>query len=193
MHLKTILFIKPAIIFFFVLLLNGCNSGFLKPDWSKTAEPDGKKRARQNVEEGKGLQIFKKDESGGNFLFASSNPLWRASLGAIDFMTLSSVDYAGGIIITDWYSDGNQDESIKITIRFLSNEVRSDAIDIKINKKICSSLNNCTVSEINNDLNFKIKNKILKQAAIYQKELDENKKNRKPTKSAVTGNENRPN
>jgi len=189
MHLKTILFIKPAIIFFFILLLNGCNSGFLKPDWSKTAEPDGKKRARQNVEEGKGLQLFKKDETGGNFLFASSNPLWRASLGAIDFMTLSSVDYAGGIIITDWYSDGNQDESIKITIRFLTNEVRSDAIDIKINKKICSTLNNCTVSEINNDLNFKIKNKILKQAAIYQKDLDEIKAKNRPKKSAITGKE----
>jgi hypothetical protein len=108
-------------------------------------------------------------------------------------MTLSSVDYAGGIIITDWYSDGNQNESIKITIRFLSNEVRSDALDVKINKKLCSSVENCSVTEIKNDLNFKIKNKILKQAAIYQKELDENKKNNTQRKSAVTGNENRPN
>ena len=191
MFLKT-LFPKICIIFILTILLNGCNSGFFKPDWSKPAEPDGKKRARQNVEEGKGLQLFKKDNSGGNFLFASSNPLWRASLGAIDFMTLSSVDYAGGIIITDWYSDGNQNESIKITIRFLSNEVRSDALDVKINKKLCSSVENCSVTEIKNDLNFKIKNKILKQAAIYQKELDENKKNNTRRKSAVTGNENRP-
>jgi hypothetical protein len=192
MFLKT-LFPKICIIFILTILLNGCNSSFFKPDWSKPAEPDGKKRARQNVEEGKGLQLFKKDNSGGNFLFASSNPLWRASLGAIDFMTLSSVDYAGGIIITDWYSDGNQNESIKITIRFLSNEVRSDALDVKINKKLCSSVENCSVTEIKNDLNFKIKNKILKQAAIYQKELDENKKNNTQRKSAVTGNENRPN
>lgn len=191
MFLKT-LFPKVCIIFILTILLNGCNSGFFKPDWSEPAEPDGKKRARQNVEEGKGLQLFKKDNSGGNFLFASSNPLWRASLGAIDFMTLSSVDYAGGIIITDWYSDGNQNESIKITIRFLSNEVRSDALDVKINKKLCSSVESCSVTEIKNDLNFKIKNKILKQAAIYQKELDENKKNKRRTKSAVTGNENRP-
>ena len=170
------------------LLLNGCNTGFFKPDWSKPAEPDGKKRARQNVAEGKGLQIFQKNNSGGNFLFASSNPLWRASLEAIDFMTLSSVDYAGGIIITDWYSEGDQNESIKITIRFLSNEVRSDALDLKLNKKVCSSSNKCVVSNIQNDLNFKIKNKILKQAAVYEKELKE-KRTKKRFKSGVTGNE----
>ena len=43
-------------------------------------------------------------------------------------MPLSSVNYSGGIIITDWYSDGNSlDESVKISIRFLTNEVRADA------------------------------------------------------------------
>jgi hypothetical protein len=188
MFIKSILG-KIILILSSLLILNGCNSNFLKPDWSKTAEPDGKKRARQNVEEGKGLQIFKKDDSAGNFLFASSNPLWRASLGAIDFMTLSSVDYAGGIIITDWYSDGNQNESIKITIRFLSNEVRSDALDVKINKKLCSSVENCTVTEIKNDLNFKIKNKILKQAAIYQKEIEEQQIKKRSFKSGITGRE----
>ena len=182
-------FFNIVIIALLTISINGCNTGFLKPDWSKTAEPDGKKRARQNVEEGKGLQIFKRDNSGGNFLFASSNPLWRASLEAIDFMTLSSVDYAGGIIITDWYSDGNQNESIKITIRFLSNEVRSDALDIKINKKVCSSANKCEVSDIQNNLNFEIKNRILKQAALYQKDLLENQKNIRRPKSSITGNE----
>ena len=187
MFLKSKFFSVITIILI-ILSLNGCNSGFFNPDWSKPAEPDGKKRARQNVEEGKGLQIFNRNSSGGNFLFASSNPLWRASLEAIDFMTLSSVDYAGGIIITDWYSEGDQNESIKITIRFLSNEVRSDALDIKLNKKVCSSNNNCVVSNIQNDLNFKIKNKILKQAAIYEKDLKSKQRKRRP-KSGVTGNE----
>ena len=75
---------------------------------------------------------------GGTFEFASSNELWRASLDTIDFMPLASVNYSGGIIITDWYStDQNSNESIKISIRFLTNEIRSDALDIKVFNKKC--------------------------------------------------------
>ena len=69
----------------------------------------------------------------GEFEFASSNPLWRASLDIIDFMPLATANYSGGIIVTDWYSDDvNSNESIKLSIRFLTNEIRSDAIDLKI-------------------------------------------------------------
>ena len=175
--------LKSFIFLISLFILNSCgNNGFFKPDWSKTAEPDGKKRARGNVEEGRGLKLFKKNEGNGTFLFASSNPLWRASLEAIDFMILSNVDYAGGIIITDWYSDDNQKESIKITIKFLTNEVRSDALIVNINKRTCDSNNKCLISKIENDLNFKIKKKILKNAAIYQKDLDENRKKKNPIK-----------
>ena len=42
---------------------------------------------------------------------------------------IKSFDYRGGLIITDWYSDqNNSDESVKISIRFLSNEIRADAL-----------------------------------------------------------------
>ena len=55
-------------------------------------------------------------------------------------MPLASVNYSGGIIITDWYSDNqNSNESIKISIRFLTNEIRSDALDIKIFYKKCKN------------------------------------------------------
>ena len=85
------------------------------------------------------------DKKGGTFDFASSNELWRASLDTIDFMPLASANYSGGIIITDWYSDeSNSNESIKITIRFLTNEIRSDALDIKIFKKDCDANQNCS-------------------------------------------------
>ena len=49
--------------------------------------------------------------------------MWRASLETLDFLPLTTVDYSGGIIITDWYFDntGKSEESIKISIRFLSN------------------------------------------------------------------------
>ena len=91
--------------------------------------PDPKKRVKKNLEEGRGFRLDNAlggAKKGGDFMFASSNELWRASLDTIDFMPLSSVNYGGGIIITDWYSDGdNLEESVKISIRFLSNEVRA--------------------------------------------------------------------
>jgi len=167
--LKTFLFLS-----FLGLFLSSCGS--LKPDWSKTAEPDGKKRARQNVKEGKGMFSFSGKKNNTNFTFATSNPLWRASLDVIDFMSLSSVDYAGGLIITDWYSENNPDESIKIVIKFLSNEIRADGIDIDIRKKSCNQNNKCIVKKIENQLELDIKEKILRKAVVYQKTQKVNEK-----------------
>ena len=108
---------------------------------------------------------------GGTFQFASSNELWRASLDVIDFMPLSSVNYSGGIIITDWYStDQTSNESIKISIRFLSNELRADALDIKVFNKKCIELSNCVISEKIGNIVPELKEKILKTAAIYKNE-----------------------
>ena len=118
-------------------------------------------------------------QKGGTFDFASSNELWRASLDIIDFMPLLSANYSGGIIITDWYSDGkNAGESIKISIRFLTNEIRSDALDVKVFIKKCKTLENCLVTETKGVLVSELRKKILYQASIYKKEND--KKNFKP-------------
>ncbi len=157
-----------------LLLINltSCGTGFFKPDWSKVAEPSGKKRAQQNVKEGRGINFLKTKKKGGDFMFASSNPLWRASLDVIDFMGLSNVDYAGGLIITDWYSDNSPNESVKITIKFLSTEIRVDAIEIDIRKKNCNQSNNCIIKKIESDLDFQIRDKILKKAALYKSDLD---------------------
>ena len=116
--------------------------------------------------------------SGGIFEFASSNELWRASLDTIDFMPLASVNYSGGIIITDWYSTDKTDESIKVSIRFLTNEIRSDALDIKVFNRKCKTQSNCVISEKTGNLINELKIKILKTAAIYDKEKKE--KNFKP-------------
>ena len=114
---------------------------------------------------------------GGVFDFASSNALWRASLDVIDFMPLISANYSGGIIITDWYSDNtNSNESLKITIRFLTNEIRSDALDIKVFNKKCLTLLNCTISEKTGNLSSELREKILKTAAIYEKNKKQEKK-----------------
>ena len=117
----------------------------------------------------------------GEFDFASSNELWRASLDTIDFMPLASANYSGGIIITDWYSSGsNNNESIKISIRFLTNEVRSDALEIKVFYKTCKKTGNCVVSQKPGKIVNELKREILKIAAKY-KEIDD-KENFRPYK-----------
>ena len=120
-----------------------------------------------------------KGNRGTNFEFASSNGLWRASLEVLDFMPLTSAIYSGGIIISDWYSEqGNADESIKITIKFLSNEVRSDALDVDIFYKKCVATNNCKINKQEGNLKKEITKQILAKAAVYQKQIKD--KNYKP-------------
>ena len=135
--------------------------------------PNPKERVAKNLEQGKGFRLSNatKNLGGTNYEFASSNELWRASLDTIDFMPLTSANYSGGIIITDWYSDNSTpNESIKIIIRFLTNEIRSDALDIKIFYKKCSTVTNCLVSEKDSSLKNEIRKEILKKAAFYKKE-----------------------
>ena len=117
------------------------------------------------------------NQRGGVFEFASSNSLWRASLDTIDFMPLSSVNYSGGIIITDWYSENSSpNESIKISIRFMTNEIRSDALNIKVfNKKCIDNLLSCKITEQDGILVKELKREILKKATLY-KEEDKKKK-----------------
>jgi len=100
---------------------------------------------------------------------------------------LISANYSGGIIITDWYSDNtNSNESLKITIRFLTNEIRSDAVDVKVHNKVCSNdLLKCEIIQTDGVLVTEIKRKILKQASIYQKEKKD--KNFKPYKNKNLG------
>ena len=153
-----------AIILIFPLLLVSCKSPdgkFKLPGGDARKFPaDPKKRVEQNLKEGRGFKLNDAFSSkGGVFEFASSNSLWKASLDIVDFMPLSSVNYSGGIIITDWYSDNSSpNESIKISIRFLTNEIRSDALDIKIfNRKCSTSSLNCTVNNVEGNLVTELK------------------------------------
>ena len=156
--------------------LNGCNG---MPGGDARKYPaDPQKRIEKNIAEGKGFRLMDTMDGakGGVFEFASSNELWRASLDTIDFMPLASVNYSGGIIITDWYSnDKSSNESIKISVRFLSNEVRADALDIKVFNRTCVDLSNCVVSEKKGNIASELKGKILKTAAIYKSEKEKKK------------------
>ena len=182
-------FILFIVIFF--TLTSCAKEGFFKTGDARKNPPDPRERVKKNLEEGKGFRIndaIKGNRGATNFEFASSNELWRASLDVLDFMPLTSANYSGGIIITDWYSEqGNAEESIKITIRFLSNEVRSDAIDVDIFYKKCITTNNCKINKQDGQLKKEITKQILAKAAVYQKQSKD--KNYKPYRMSSSDNE----
>ena len=154
------------------IFLNACNGKIPGAD-ARKFPADPKQRVKKNLEEGRGFTLnkaFGNGKRGGTFDFASSNELWRASLDVIDFMPLTSVNYSGGIIITDWYSENSSpNESLKISIRFLTNEIRSDALDIKIfNRQCTNNFMNCNISEVSGNLVTELKKEILGRATIYK-------------------------
>ena len=175
--------------FVIIFALNSCaKEGFFKGGDARKISPDPRERVKKNLEEGRGFRLNDTIGRGGNtnFEFASSNELWRASLDILDFMPLTSANYSGGVIITDWYSEQNKtNESIKITIRFLSNEIRSDALDINIFYKKCITPNNCVINKQEGQLKKELTKKILAKATIYQKQNKD--KNFKPYNQSTPG------
>ena len=169
---------KIGFLILCAFLLEACN-GKLPGGDARKFPADPKKRVEQNIKEGRGFRLSGDNgilggRSGGVFEFASSNELWRASLDVLDFMPLSSVNYSGGIIITDWYNNNNNpEESVKITIRFLTNEIRSDALDIKVFTRKCSENFNCKIFETNEAIVPELTKKILKTATLYEQNKTE--------------------
>ena len=174
----------PKKILFFVAgflvlnLLSSCGTGIWDPADARKVPANVNDRVQKNLEEGKGFSIGKAMDGGSTtYQFASSNPMWRASLEILDFLPLANVDYSGGIITTDWYNEGTaSDESIKITIRFLTNEVRSDGIRIVVHKRRCNAQQKCAVKKISSALEQELRVAILKKAVVFEKELEKNKK-----------------
>ena len=152
--------------------LSSC--GIWDPADARKVSPNADERVKKNLEEGKGFSIMGlggQDKGSGVFQFASSNPMWRATVDILDFLPLSNVDYSGGIIITDWYNEGtSSNESIKITVRFLTNEVRADGIKVIIHKKKCGLQQTCAVTKISSALENEIKVAILKKAVLFAKQ-----------------------
>ena len=167
---KNILILLSILIF---ITQTGCEALKPKKVSAKDFPPDPRKRVEKNINEGRGFRVMGDSKTGTNYEFASANPLWRATLDTLDFMPLASANYSGGIVITDWYSENNSpNESVKISVRFLTNEIRSDALDINVYLKKCSeNLANCSISKNNNDLVADLNLSILKKATKYQKEI----------------------
>jgi hypothetical protein len=165
-----------------LLTQSACEALKPKKVSAKDFPPDPRKRVEKNVNEGKGFRLMGKLKTGTNYEFASSNPLWKATLDTLDFMPLVSANYSGGIVVTDWYSENSSpNESVKISIRFLTNEIRSDALDINVFLKKCATdSSNCSISKDNSDLVADLNLNILKKATKYQKDIIEKNKKENP-------------
>ncbi len=172
---KKLAFLLSAMVF--LAFISSCS--IYEPSDARVVSPNSKERVKKNLEEGKGISLGKmmNSEGGTNYQFASSNPMWRATLEILDFLPLSNVDYSGGIITTDWYNEGTAlDESIKITVRFLTNEIRSDGIKIIVHKKRCNVEQTCNVKKVSSTLEQELQVAILKKAVIFEKEYSKGKK-----------------
>ena len=174
---------KKTLAATFTIIILGllCSCGIYAPSDARKVSPNSKERVKKNLEEGKGFSAKKLmggNSGGTTYQFASSNPMWRATLEILDFLPLSNVDYSGGIITTDWYNEGTaSDESIKITVRFLTNEIRSDGLRIIVHKKRCDIQQKCNVKKISSTLEQELQVAIIKKAILFEKEYSKNKKN----------------
>tara|TARA_B100000780_G_C21032827_1_gene414159 strand:+ start:172 stop:750 length:579 start_codon:yes stop_codon:yes gene_type:complete len=159
------------ILLLFLFSLNSC-ALYRKTDIKTNPINDADKRAK-NLQEGRGIKFLNSKKNSGVFDFASSNELWRASVEVLGFAPLVSADYGGGILISDWYSDQeSSNESYKITVVFLSNEIRADGLDIKVHKKVCNVNYACQIKEQITELNTEIKSAILRRATeIKEKKI----------------------
>ena len=171
---------KKLLLVFFLLFLSNCAEKIDPATGEKIRiEPNPQTKAKEFADKGQGIfgDINNKKSSGTTFEFSTSNVLWRATLKSLDFLPLANADYSGGIIVYDWYSNDPSNEQIKITVRFLSNELRSESIQIISHKKTCDQNNKCITEKLNNNLSADIKEKILLAARTMK--IEENKSNQK--------------
>ena len=158
------------------------NCGIYKRSDVKDNPVNVNERIQKNIEEGRGIRFLKRSQSGGTFDFASSNELWRASIEILDFVPFTNASYSGGILITDWFSGPskveNEKRMLKITVRFLTNEIRADALKINVHEKICklNTVNDCNVNKISSNIGNEIKLAILKKATLLKKNMFEKNK-----------------
>ena len=179
-NLRKIFTVLVGIIL--ICFLNSC--GIWDPADARKVSPNADERVKKNLEEGKGVTLSGMIGGGSentSYQFASSNPMWRATLEILDFLPFANVDYSGGIITTDWYNEGTaSDESIKITIRFLTNEIRSDGIKVIVHRKKCNIKQKCTVKKISSALEHELQVAILKKASIFEKEYRRKTRKKRP-------------
>jgi hypothetical protein len=170
---------KFSILIFLLFFIGLSNCGIYKKVDARKTSVNVNDRVAKNMEEGRGISFgLGKDKSGGTFDFASSNELWRASMDVLDFVTFANASYSGGILITDWFNSDNKSEKknreLKITVRFLSNEIRADGLEVSIHEKTCinNNSNSCSIKKVKSTLENEIKLAILKKATRLRKDTN---------------------
>ena len=156
---------------FSLIFLNSCN--WYKRSDIKDNPVNVDERVKKNIQEGRGIRFGRGATRGGDFDFASSNPLWRGAIDVMNFVPLTDASYSGGIIITEWFSSENNSENnreLKITIQFMTNEIRADAIKVLVFEKSCNQINNCKTKRIKSKLEGELKLAILKKAALFERD-----------------------
>ncbi len=172
-------FTKYLLTILISISITSCGGNFFKKVDQRERPKSAEERRRAAVDEGRGISLGGLSRKRSTtYEFSTSNPLWRASLETLDFLPLNTVDYSGGTIISDWYSDNTNSsrESLKITIRFLSNEIRSNSLKVIVHKKECDNNNNCKTSLLptSSKINEELRAVILKKASIFEKESKKN-------------------
>lgn len=173
-------FIKKTSIFTFKLILVAflffslTQCGIYRKTDARKVSVNANERVQKNLEEGKRITFGNFGSKNGEFNFATSNEMWRATLDILDFIPISNADYGGGVIVTDWYSEtGSENDSVKIMVQFLSNEIRADGLKVIVYKKTCKTLNGITNCSTNSDesiISQEIKLAILKEASKIKNE-----------------------
>jgi hypothetical protein len=183
---------KLITVLFILISLSSCGSNVFKRADVKDVPVNVNERVKKNIEEGRGIRFGKGSGQGGVFDFASSNELWRASIEVLDFVPFTNASYSGGILITEWFDGGSSNNSenkrnLKITVRFLTNEIRSDALSVSIHEKICKiNDTSCSVKKISSNLENEIKIAILKRAAFLEKnQFNENAEEYRKEKRSI--------
>lgn len=183
---------KLVTVLFILTSLSSCGSNIFKRADVKDVPVNVNERVKRNIEEGRGIRFGKGGGQGGVFDFASSNELWRASIEVLDFVPFTNASYSGGILITEWFDGGSNNNSenkrnLKITVRFLTNEIRSDALSVSIHEKICKiNDTSCSVKKISSNLENEIKIAILKRAAFLEKnQFNENAEEYRKEKRSI--------
>jgi hypothetical protein len=183
---------KLITVLFILTSLSSCGSNIFKRADIKDVPVNVNERVKKNIEEGRGIRFGKGSAQGGVFDFASSNELWRASIEVLDFVPFTNASYSGGILITEWFDGGSNNNSenkrnLKITVRFLTNEIRSDALSVSIHEKICKiNDTSCSVKKISSNLENEIKIAILKRAAFLEKnQFNENAEEYRKEKRSI--------
>ena len=124
--------------------------GFQKVDTRKVPI-SGPERAKKNVRKDEVFLLVNDLNRGStNYEFSTSNPMWRATLDILDFLPLSTVDYSGGVIISDWYTDNsNKNQALKITVRFLSNTVQTNSLKVTVHRKSVQLIKHVMLNYLN--------------------------------------------